>query len=515
MVDKDHEPKKKSRRWLIIIPVIVLIILVLVTATYLTIYAFKKFYTNLPKSETVSYVSVLKDASAEISYARATGNHYNAANNAYFGMRSISASFPENLGPYANSVFDWGKKVADAAFKNDTLSSPEAPDAFKLSLSNKDALDIYNDTLSDINNLKTFGDYSLAKKNRGEMAWIAARIQSEQILLNSLTNVTITDSKPESKNIAYAATIYGPTCYYGRGHVLVFSRSINKSDCIKKLSSGLDPVRKAAQEYATSETDDANSWNDGWNEIKGIGVPISTVGATVGDDNFATPPAMKAFQDACKAIGGDTPAGATMDRLPISESGQICTYEGPKGGFCWHFLTDSGKPFSGGDGDCAHENLLPVNTQVANPQPGQNGEFDASVVTPTQQNNNQNQTQPEKKTETQPKTTQQSFDGTYSGSGSVAEGLTDVTVTISGGNISGRGTYIGPGGAQIGVSITGSVTDSSGNVYGSLSGSGIVQGYEVSGSGNFKGKITGSSMSVNYSVSGADLSFLGSIVLTK
>jgi len=345
------------------------------------------------------------------------------------------------------------------------------------------------------------------------MRWISARIQSEQILLGALSNVTITGSQPKSKNIAYAATTYGSTCYYGRGNVLVFSR-INKGDCLKQLRNGLDPVRKAAQAYASGEAKNADGWNAGWNEIKGIGYPISTVGATVGDDNFATPPAMVTFQDACKAKGGNSPAGATMDRLPISESGLICTYKGSKGGSCWDFQTGSGKQYSGGDADCSHINLLPVNTMVANPQPNQNSsDYNASVETPklNQHKNSQSQS----KTQSQSQTNQQNFDGSYSGTGSVAQGLTDIRITISGGKISGQGLYVGDYDAQIIVSITGSVTDNNGNTYGSFSGSGTVQGNEVSGSGNFRGKISGNSMDVVYSATGAGQSHTGSITLTK
>lgn len=513
MPDKKEETKKKSQGCFKITLIVLGILAGFALIIYMLIFSVKELLLIvpqlLPRTQTPAYISVIKDASAEISYARNIKNNSDAADDALFGERSISANFPDGVFPYADSIFNWGKKVNDAASNRKLASAPDEPDSFQLSLSNKDAIDVYNDITADIDHLKTFGDYAYAKENRDELYWIAARLHADEILLNALTNVKITDSKTGPEDIAYAATIYGSTCYYGRGHVMVFS-GINKGDCLQKLSTGVDIVRRAAQAYASGKADDATDWNAGWSAIAGGGYPIDTTGVTVGDDNFATPPAMVAFQNACKAIGGQTPAGATMDRLPTSESGQICTYKGPKGGFCWIFQTDSDKNYAGGDGDCPQENLLPVNTKVPNPQPGTETPS-GSIETPSQNNRNNS-------TPVSTATPGQNFNGTYSGNSSVATGVSQATITVSGNSLSGSGTFVGPYSASIGITIKGTVDDS-GNVSGGLSGSGTVAGYDVSGRGSFSGKTNDNTMSINYNVSGSgggiSQSYSGTIILTK
>ena len=515
---------KRPRIWLKVIIIIFAVFVVQTLLIVLVVFSFKKFTAlinqAMPRSQTLSYISVLKDASAEISHARAEKNDLNAANESIFGMKSIAADFPDNIYPYTMSIFNWGNKVNEAASKKDTLSSPEAPDKFKLSLSNKDAVESYGDIMTDIDHFKNYGDYAFAKKDQDGMSWIAARIQADQIFLNGLDDVTIADSKADPEGIAYAATKYGATCYYGRGHTMTYS-GIKKADCLKKLNSGLEPVRKAAHEYATGEAKNADDWNKSWDEIKGLGIPISTVGATVGDDNFATPPAMKVFQDACKAIGGNTPAGATMDGLPTSESGQTCTYKGPKGGFCWRLQTNSGGNYAGGDGDCPHENVLPVKTKTENPLPSlSDNSSDSSASSPSasadssppaSQDTNQYIYSPE------PQNSSSEWDGTYVGSSGLADGVANLTFTISGTSVTGTGTYVGnDAGYQVSlpVRVVGSVS-SSGSISATVSASGTVAGQAVGVSGPLTGQINASgSITCNYSVSGSD-SQSGTLVLNR
>lgn len=123
----------------------------------------------------------------------------------------------------------------------------------------------------------------------------------------------------------------------------------------------------------------------------------------------------------------------------------------------------------------------------------------------TNQTQNQNQSQNQNKTQNKSQNTSTSavnYDGTYSGSSPIESGLASGTVTVSGGKITGHGTYIGLYGAQININITGTV-DAFGNFSGSFSGSGEVDGVPVTGSGTYSGKITGNIASVNYTATGS------------
>jgi|GEM_PF-6112403 len=110
------------------------------------------------------------------------------------------------------------------------------------------------------------------------------------------------------------------------------------------------------------------------------------------------------------------------------------------------------------------------------------------------------------------------YDGVYTGSAPVAEGLSNATVTVSKNQITGSGTYLGAYNSQIALTITGSV-DTSGKVSGSFSGSGAVEGTSVSGNGTYSGAIVGNSMNVSYTATGSgggsSETHSASIVLTK
>jgi len=368
----DHEPKKKIHCCLISVVGCVAIIII-IAVLILFFWLFNKkiwplFLQAQRRTDIPTYINVTKDASAEIDVAKAkTGSYADSANEAVFAQGDVAATFPPSVYPFAKAISDWGKKTQDAANAKDMSKAPDEPDSFKMTLGVKDVSDAYDDVLNDIDGFKAFGDYAIAKKDQKTMLWIAARLHADEILLNALDN---SDVSQGPSDVAYAATKYGDTCYWGRGHVMVFSNRKKKADCLKKLTGVIKPLREAAQNFWTSgKAEDAKNWTVAWDGVKNAGYPISTTGASFGDSNFPAPPAWTKFQDACKAKGGDFPAGLAMDHLPTSESGWICKFKGPKGGTCWDFQTNSGKQFAGGDGDCNHINLLPVSTYVTNPVP--------------------------------------------------------------------------------------------------------------------------------------------------
>jgi len=127
---------------------------------------------------------------------------------------------------------------------------------------------------------------------------------------------------------------------------------------------------------------------------------------------------------------------------------------------------------------------------------------------------------PKTKEETKPSTpvATPNYDGIYTGSAPVAEGLSNATVTVSKNQITGSGTYLGTYSSQIALTITGSV-DTSGKVTGSFSGTGMVEGTSVSGTGTYTGTIVGKSMNVSYTATGSgggsSETHSGSIVVTK
>ncbi|MCX6810013.1 MAG: hypothetical protein NTZ65_04710 [Candidatus Berkelbacteria bacterium] len=341
---------------------------------------FGNFYNyilvHMPKSATVSDIAKIKEAVTEIDVAKQEGDNLGktptnaslqqAENDATFGQQIVATNFSSGTFPFAIAVHNWGAQVQSNSSKNNWDKVADAPDASTIKLSAKDASDTYDEVLDNIDRYQIFGDYAISQNNKDAMKWIGARLHSEEIYLDALSNANIAEGPHDT---ALAATTFGATCYYGRGHIMVFSNRKNKADCIKKLNEGIKPLRTAAQNYyKTGNADAAKDWQVAWGKLKDEGYPISTTGATVGNNDIK-PPAMVAFQDACKAKNGTTPSGGVKDRMPTTESGQTCTFKGPKGGTCWDFLTDSGLPFSGGDGDCPQVNLLAKAIQQITPIP--------------------------------------------------------------------------------------------------------------------------------------------------
>jgi len=386
----------KKRRRLIIYIITVLVFIILGSA------AFYKFVTdalNSPRSDIPAYVSVIKDQATEIDDAKQVGdaivakqptayNFDNVSNTAIFGVKALGATFPQEVYPYANAVYKWGMQVQGASAGTWSNATDE-PETFELKLIDKDASDTYDDTLANIETYLTYGDYDIAKNDRGKMRWVAARLHAEEIYLNALSNATV--SERSSSNVAEAATGLGTTCYYGRGRVLVYSNRTQKSKCIKSLADKIKPLRKAAQNYTLyGQPQAAQDWKTAVADLGTIGYPISKTGATVElNGTPVPPPAILDFQNNCKAIGGTSPSGATMAGLPTTEGGLTCVHKGPKGGTCWLYQTDSGKSYAGGDADCDHKGLLPT------------------IIPQNNTNNNQNQNN------NQPPSNPYPFDGTY------------------------------------------------------------------------------------------------------
>ncbi|HUD03383.1 MAG TPA: hypothetical protein VMR51_01190 [Patescibacteria group bacterium] len=110
-----------------------------------------------------------------------------------------------------------------------------------------------------------------------------------------------------------------------------------------------------------------------------------------------------------------------------------------------------------------------------------------------------------------------SYVGTYTGATHVAQGLADVTITVSGSTITGKGTFNGTVygyAVSAPISLSGTVA-ASGAVSIGVSGSGMVEGQSYTAGGSAIGQITGNTMTCTYSVVAAGESFNGNITLTK
>jgi len=106
------------------------------------------------------------------------------------------------------------------------------------------------------------------------------------------------------------------------------------------------------------------------------------------------------------------------------------------------------------------------------------------------------------------------FDGTYSGTSSANSGITNATINIVNGTISGSANYIGAYNTQVNLFVPGTV-DENGIIIGSLSGTGSAEGESVAVGGSYNGTLVATTVTVNYSGSGGGETASGTIVLTK
>jgi cytoskeletal protein CcmA (bactofilin family) len=107
------------------------------------------------------------------------------------------------------------------------------------------------------------------------------------------------------------------------------------------------------------------------------------------------------------------------------------------------------------------------------------------------------------------------YNGTYTGSTNVTQGIASTSATVSANNtITGNAVYKGPFNSQIPISITGTV-DSKGMVSGTVSGGGTVQNISINVSGSFKGSIKDGTATVNYTIKANGVSASSSITLKK
>ncbi len=386
----DNNPKNpgsKAERYIIITAIVISAII-----TFLVILAGIGFLLQpSPRTDAPKYISVIRDSTAEADAAKQVGDAiaakqptaYNlgdVSNAAVFAQTTISATFPQPILGYTDAVFNWGKAIQSAAVSGNWASVPDQPGSSKLSLSTGDAIATYNDAINDVKSDQAYGNYYIAKGDRGKMRWVAARLDADEVYLDTLSQATVSVAAANSST-AYA-TSYGSQCYYGRGHILVRSKQPKPNNCVKKLADTIRPLRTAAQNYTLyGQPQAVQDWTVAVKGMQAGGYPISQTGASVGSGGTVTPPpAILAFQEACTAKGGTTPAGLTKNRLPTTESGLTCAFKGLKGGTCWDFQTDTGQTYAGGDADCPEKNLLPAvairkdnqasaSQQTANPYP--------------------------------------------------------------------------------------------------------------------------------------------------
>lgn len=109
------------------------------------------------------------------------------------------------------------------------------------------------------------------------------------------------------------------------------------------------------------------------------------------------------------------------------------------------------------------------------------------------------------------------YNGTYSGSDSVSDGIANARITVSGSSLSGSGSYkqsFESSSFRMGLSISGSLRED-GRVSGSVSGSGTYGERTYSVSGSFSGYISNGSMKLSYRASGSAGSGSGNISLYK
>ncbi|MCX6810455.1 MAG: zinc ribbon domain-containing protein [Candidatus Berkelbacteria bacterium] len=266
---------------------------------------------------------------------------------------------PSGFSDYYNAIYDWSKKLNDAAAsKKAWKTRPEAPTTFASQVSGYQAKDAFQTSLDRIVSTKDYGDLAIAKGDKDSMRYIGAELQAEDIALGDISTAYVVSVDRLAEIIVTPAEAKNSLRF-------PLGRCGDFAPCHGNVKKKLPPTWQSAHRYSVGDGDARTAWNNAWDDmLKTIsidnGYNTGGAGITQGSDPKAVSPMEQAFNDECAAKGGKTGgASGVKDRLPTTLSaGWNCNY--PNGSqTCWDYLTTSGQRFMGGNNGCPEQGLLP------------------------------------------------------------------------------------------------------------------------------------------------------------
>jgi hypothetical protein len=350
-----------------------LFVLFIITFISITIYRRSEFNRELP------YLDILQDQMASTAYLISIGN--SIVNNkpvpegwSLERIKTTGLEVQYNL----FDTYRWvrGSKIEDYYFSilsklleidagakdNEAWRSrSEDPPQFAIYLNDQDLEMAISRSLNSIMELKEFSELAEMNNDKEAMRFVAARLQ---VQLNWLTNLEY------SKDPGFFAEVMNITTVSANaiGHR---RECFNVSSLCSKLPSintQLNGVWRSTYNYSIgepSEMSTTESWTGLETTIGETGVPLGGAGLQVADDGVTKlSPRLEDFYDNCRGLGGSIGGtGGVQTRLPTTESGHTCWYDGNS---CWDMLTYSGERYKGGEGHCEEMGLVPVPNFIDN-----------------------------------------------------------------------------------------------------------------------------------------------------
>jgi len=226
-------------------------------------------------------------------------------------------------------------------------------------LREKEAGELFKNSLVKIGEIRQFGDYAVANKDKEAMRYVVAKLMVQSHWLQGI-------SRYEKPSIFawFAAPAYA---YAVEGKQICFTTWNGKSLCSLEVIEMNTEMYNAASGVYENKDNAADNWYKVSEEIhaqlEAGGIPIETLGGVVNvKDKIVNkePVLLTNFKDACLERGGMIGgANQIVDRLPTTERGTFCSYKNQVDN-CWNYMTNSGGFYAGGDVGCVQIGLTPM-----------------------------------------------------------------------------------------------------------------------------------------------------------
>lgn len=272
------------------------------------------------------------------------------------------------LNDYKDAVLAWAEKIRDGAKDLEKWKEvPEEPAEFAMTLKEKEAEELYRNSLVKIFDLIQFGTDAIERGDKETMRYIAAKLLVQAHWLEGLANY---------KKAGTFVGLVGQAEAAEENPILnEFEKARQREQEYVKVHSSVRTLMLIALEYhlaADVQKDKvlAQKWLERAEDTIAF-IMESDLGAQVlteldkysellksRPNRMPIPPKVQAFKDDCLAKKGEL-GGLLLDNgyLPATEDGYSCRFR--QGDMkCWKFLSYSGSIASGGEGDCEKENIL-------------------------------------------------------------------------------------------------------------------------------------------------------------
>jgi hypothetical protein len=365
----ENQPKKKSRTGLIV----KLVLAMAAIAGLIGGLHAMNLFLGLDSLEKQS--ALIQDSLAEAAAAKNIGDQLAAKKknlpkdhtwkNVETRAAAIASLIPglstySRLDDYKKVATIWAVKIREAAKDNKTWEDVSAdPGDFKIGLRPKEAEKMVKNSLVKIAEVRQFGDYAVAQKDREAMRFVAAKLLVQKHWLDGLSHCQPAGIFAQLISPAYA--------YAVGGKKICFTAWNGKPFCSFEVQEMTTEMYNAANDIIEEKIGAADNWYKASAEIhaklEAEGMPVETLGGVASaDDKIANqePVLLTNFKDACLGRGGIIGgANQITDGLPTTERGTYCGYKNQADN-CWNFMTSSGGYYAGGDVGCVRIGLTPA-----------------------------------------------------------------------------------------------------------------------------------------------------------